>query len=145
MAVFFSYKNDSISRKISKKNNIKKWITHIIEKEFKKHTGDITYYFTDDTEILEINRKYLNHNYYTDIITFGYSTENNISGDIVISVDTVKSNARDFNTTFDNELHRVIIHGILHLIGYDDKEDNQRQLMREKENWALQILYSKWK
>jgi rRNA maturation RNase YbeY len=145
MAISFTYKNDSIARTISNKNKIKNWIKFIIEKEFKKSAGDITYYFTDDPEILEINKKYLNHNFYTDIITFGYCTENNISGDIVISVDTVKSNANEFNVTFENELNRVIIHGILHLIGFDDKDDDQIKRMREKENWALQIFYSKWK
>lgn len=144
MAIFFSYKTPSISNRISNKNNIKKWITYIIEKEFKKSVGDINFYFTDDSEILEINKKYLAHNYYTDIITFNYCTENSISGDIVISVDTVKSNAKDYNVTFENELHRVIVHGILHLLGFDDSTEKQKKEIREKENWALKIFYSKW-
>lgn len=144
MAIFFSYKTASISKRISNKNNIKKWIIYIIEKEFKKSVGDINFYFTDDSEILEINKKYLDHNYYTDIITFNYCTENSISGDIVISVDTVKSNAKDYNVIFENELHRVIIHGILHLLGFDDSTEEQKKEIREKENWALKIFYSKW-
>jgi len=144
MAIFFSYKTPSISNRISNKNNIKKWIIYIIEKEFKKSVGDINFYFTDDTEILEINKKYLAHNYYTDIITFNYCTENSISGDIVISVDTVKTNAKDYNVTFENELHRVIVHGILHLLGFDDSTEEQKKEIREKENWALKIFYSKW-
>lgn len=144
MPIFFTYKSSSISRNISKKRNLKLWIKHIIEKEFKKKEGDISIYFTDDAEILEINKKYLDHNYYTDIITFSYCIENNIAGDIVISVDTVKTNSREYNVTFENELHRVIIHGILHLIGYEDQTDEQKALMREKENWALKIFYSKW-
>lgn len=144
MAIFFSYKTPSISKRISNKNNLKKWITYIIEKEFKKSVGDINFYFTDDSEILEINKKYLAHNYYTDIITFNYCTENSISGDIVISVDTVKSNAKDYNLIFENELHRVIIHGILHLLGFDDSTEEQKKEIREKENWALKIFYSKW-
>ncbi len=144
MAIFFSYKTPSISNRISNKNNIKKWITYIIEKEFKKSVGDINFYFTDDSEILEINKKYLTHNYYTDIITFNYCTENSISGDIVISVDTVKSNAKDYNVTFENELHRVIVHGILHLIGFDDSTEKLKKEISEKENWALKIFYSKW-
>ncbi|MEY1640218.1 rRNA maturation RNase YbeY [Tenuifilum osseticum] len=144
MAIFFSYKTPYISKRISNKNNLKKWITYIIEKEFKKSVGDINFYFTDDSEILEINKKYLAHNYYTDIITFNYCTENSISGDIVISVDTVKSNAKDYNLIFENELHRVIIHGILHLLGFDDSTEEQKKEIREKENWALKIFYSKW-
>jgi len=144
MAIFFSYKTPSISNRISNKNKIKKWIIYIIEKEFKKSVGDINFYFTDDTEILEINKKYLAHNYYTDIITFNYCTENSISGDIVISVDTVKTNAKDYNVTFENELHRVIVHGILHLLGFDDSTEEQKKEIREKESWALKIFYSKW-
>lgn len=144
MAIFFSYKTPSISNRISNKNNIKKWINYIIEKEFKKSVGDINFYFTDDSEILEINKKYLAHNYYTDIITFNYCTESSISGDIVISVETVKSNAKDYNVTFENELHRVIVHGILHLLGFDDSTEKQKKEIREKENWALKIFYSKW-
>jgi len=144
MAIFFSYKTPSISNRISNKNKIKKWIIYIIEKEFKKSVGDINFYFTDDTEILEINKKYLAHNYYTDIITFNYCTENSISGDIVISVDTVKTNAKDYNVTFENELHRVIVNGILHLLGFDDSTEEQKKEIREKENWALKIFYSKW-
>lgn len=144
MAIFFSYKTKAISSKISKKNNIKKWIIHIIEKEFKKSLGNINFYFTDDSEILEINKKYLNHNYFTDIITFSYCTENSISGDIVISVDTVKFNAQYYKVTFENELQRVIIHGVLHLLGFDDTTEQQRIEMSEKENWALQIFHTKW-
>lgn len=144
MAIFFSYKTTAISNRISKKNNIKKWIIHIIEKEFKKSLGNINFYFTDDSEILEINKKYLNHNYFTDIITFSYCTENSISGDIVISVDTVKFNAQYYKVTFENELQRVIIHGVLHLLGFDDTTEQQRIEMSEKENWALQIFYTKW-
>lgn len=144
MAIFFSYKTTAISNRISKKNNIKKWIIHIIEKEFKKSLGNINFYFTDDSEILEINKKYLNHNYFTDIITFNYCTQNSISGDIIISVDTVKFNAQYYKVTFENELQRVIIHGVLHLLGFDDTTEQQRIEMGEKENWALQIFYTKW-
>lgn len=145
MSIFFSYKNSTISNKISKKKNIKRWIIYIIEKEFNKSVEEITFYFTDDSEIIDINKKYLNHNYFTDIITFNYSKEHSISGDIIISIDTVKLNAKDYNVTFENELHRVIIHGILHMIGFDDSTECQKAEMREKENWALNILYSKWK
>lgn len=144
MSIFFSYKNSAISNRISKKNAIKKWIQYIVEKEFKKSLGDIAFYFTDDPEIIEINKKYLDHNYFTDIITFNYCTENSISGDIVISVDTIISNAKDYNVTYENELHRVIIHGILHLLGFDDSTESQKSKMREMENWALKIFYTKW-
>jgi len=145
MAIYFSYKNDSIKRKFAKKNHIKSWINYIIEKKFKKLVGEISIYFTDDDEILEINKKFLKHNYFTDVITFGYCTENTISGDIVISIDTIKSNSLLYGVTFENELHRVIIHGILHLLGLDDNDDAHRKEMKEKENWALNIFYEKWK
>lgn len=140
MPIIFSYKNSSISKEFSNKRKIKNWIKYIIEKEFNKSVGDITFYFTDDTEIIRINKKYLDHNYFTDIITFNYCTESSISGDIVISLDTVKSNAKDYKVTFENELHRVIIHGILHLLGFNDSTESERRRMRYKENWALKIL-----
>jgi len=145
MAVFFSYKNDSLKRKFARKNHIKSWISYMIERKFKKKVGDISIYFTDDDEILQINKKYLKHNYFTDVITFGYCTENTISGDIVISIDTVKSNSLLYGVNFENELHRVIIHGVLHLLGFDDSDEETRCAMREKENWALNIFYEKWK
>lgn len=101
--------------------------------------GDINIIFCSDNFILDINNKYLNHNYFTDIITFDYSSENIISGDLIISTDTVRENSVIYNQTFTDELHRVIIHGILHLIGYDDKNKVDKERMRTAEDRALSL------
>ena len=95
--------------------------------------------FSVPMRILEINRTYLQHNYYTDIITFDYTKGNKISGDLFISVDTVATNAERFKSTYDEELHRVIIHGVLHLCGMKDKEPGEREKMEEAENKALSL------
>ncbi len=105
-----------------------------------KTAGDIAYLFCDDAKILEVNRQYLQHDYYTDIITFDYSTGKVISGDIYISVDTVETNALHYKCDVAKELHRVIIHGILHLCGYDDTKPELQLQMSELENEALQML-----
>lgn len=99
--------------------------------------GDINIIFCSDSYILDINNRYLKHNYYTDVITFDYSDGRFLSGDIIISVDTVKENALLYKSTFENELHRVIIHGILHLMGYKDKSKMEKATMREAEDRAL--------
>ena len=103
-----------------------------------KRTGEITYIFCSDKRILEVNNQYLNHNYYTDIITFDYSKGSIISGDIFISIETVESNAKKFKVSFENELQRIMIHGILHLCGQDDKTPELRMEMTQKENLALE-------
>jgi len=118
------------------KRKIAAWIKLVVQ-NYGKKIGEVAYIFCDDKKILEINKKYLNHDYYTDIITFDYSEKNIISGDIFISVDTVKSNSDEFNTLFINELHRVMIHGILHLCGENDKTPAEQQIMRQKEDKAL--------
>ena len=105
-----------------------------------KTVGDIGYMFVNDENILALNKQYLGHDYYTDIITFDYSEGDTISGDIVISLDTVASNAIQQGTEYDNELHRVIIHGILHLCGINDKGPGERQIMEKAENKALAML-----
>ena len=102
--------------------------------------GDICYIFCSDEKILEVNRQFLQHDYYTDIITFDYTENGKINGDIFISVDTVKSNAEKFNVTFDNELMRVIIHGVLHLTGQNDKTLETEKVMHQKEDIALEEL-----
>lgn len=145
MGVNFTYSNSNIKKKVNNKNSIKRWIKDIIENKFKKKVGDINYLFTNDLQILEINRTYLNHDYLTDIITFSYSAENIISADIVISIDTVSANAQIFKQDFDTELRRVIIHGILHSLGYDDTTVEQKKRMAEMEDWALKIYEEKWK
>ena len=102
--------------------------------------GRISYIFTDDNGILHVNREFLQHDYYTDIITFDYSRRRLISGDIYISLDTVKSNAQLFGTEYDRELYRVIIHGVLHLCGINDKGPGEREIMESHEDAALSRL-----
>lgn len=101
--------------------------------------GEVGYMFVDDEKILEVNRQYLGHDYYTDVITFDYDQGHRINGDIVISLDTVRSNAELFGKDYDEELHRVIIHGILHLCGINDKGPGEREIMEANENEALAL------
>lgn len=134
-----SFQNLSLSFKLKEKTKIKLWIKTIIDKE--KHTlGIINYMFCNDDELLEINIKHLNHNTLTDIITFDYTEDKKISSDIFISVDRVLENAKKFEVTFEEELRRVMIHGVLHLCGYKDKSKPDAELMRKKENWALKLF-----
>ena len=102
--------------------------------------GEIAYIFCSDEKILEVNRQYLQHDYYTDIITFDYCEGKRISGDLFISLDTVRTNAEQFGAEYDTELHRVIIHGILHLCGINDKGPGEREIMEAAENKALDML-----
>ena len=102
--------------------------------------GDVAYIFCDDEKILEVNRQYLQHDYYTDIITFDYTEANRIGGDLFISVDTVRTNAEGLGKDYSDELHRVIIHGILHLCGINDKGPGERQVMEAAEDRALALL-----
>lgn len=104
-----------------------------------KRCGDIAYIFCDDERILEVNRTFLQHDYYTDIITFDYCTGNTISGDLFISLDTVKTNSQLVGDSYEKELYRVIIHGILHLCGINDKGEGEREIMERCENEALAI------
>jgi rRNA maturation RNase YbeY len=105
--------------------------------QYNKRVGEIAYIFCSDEEILRINRQYLQHDYYTDIITFDYSEDDVISGDLFISLETVKSNSEQFKTEYSEELARVMIHGVLHLCGFKDKTPKDEKIMREKENSAL--------
>jgi rRNA maturation RNase YbeY len=120
-------------------SNLEPWIKTVITKE-NKTLGEINYIFCTDEYLLEKNQTFLNHNTYTDIITFDYSEENQISGDIFISIERVKENARKFAVEFETELKRVMIHGVLHLIGYKDKSEDEQKLMREKENFYLEEI-----
>jgi len=122
-----------------KRRETTRWIKRVIE-HFNRQLGNITYIFCSDEEILRINKLYLNHDYYTDIITFDYSEGNKLSGDLFISLETVKTNSEKFKTEFDEELHRVMIHGVLHLCGYDDKAVKEKKIMRIKEDEALGII-----
>ena len=137
MAITFS--NNEIKFLLKDKTKLKKWITQVVEKQ-KKRVGDIGYLFCDDEYILQVNREYLDHDTYTDIITFDYVEGDIISGDILISIDRVGENAKTFGCTFEHELHRVIIHGVLHLLGGKDKTPAEAEAMRKKENQALKIL-----
>jgi rRNA maturation RNase YbeY len=125
------------------KRDCNRWIKEVLNDPRiitdKVKLGDINIIFCSDNFILDINNKYLNHNYFTDIITFDYSSENIISGDLIISTDTVRENSVTYNQTFTDELHRVIIHGILHLIGYDDKNKVDKERMRTAEDRALSL------
>ena len=124
------------TKTIIKYQNLSTWLNHITKEEEKK-TGDITYVFCDDNFLLKKNQKFLNHETLTDIITFDYSDNKIISGDILISIDRVKDNAKIFKVSFFNELKRVMAHGLLHLIGYNDKTEKEITLMRDKENYYL--------
>ena len=104
--------------------------------------GEINYIFCSDPYLLEINKQYLGHDYFTDILTFDYSQKPVVSGDLFISIDTVRENAEYYGATFEEELHRVIVHGLLHLIGYDDHTPEEQKTMREKENYYLDIRKS---
>lgn len=118
---------------------MEQWIAEVAAVH-QRTLGDIAYIFCDDEKILEVNRQFLNHDYYTDIITFDYTTGKRISGDMFISLDTVRTNAEQFGTTYDVELLRVIIHGILHLCGINDKGPGEREIMEAEENKALATL-----
>lgn len=112
------------------------WV-RAVAASYGKRVGDIAYIFCDDAKILEVNRTYLQHDYYTDIITFDYCEDDLISGDLFISLDTVSSNAAQYGKTYDDELRRVIIHGILHLCGINDKGPGERAIMAAAEDKAL--------
>lgn len=118
---------------------VEKWIVDVAARRG-RGVGQIGYLFCDDEKILEVNRQFLDHDYYTDIITFDYSDERIISGDIVISLDTVLSNAGQFGQPYGRELMRVIIHGILHLCGIDDKGPGEREIMERHEDESLAMI-----
>lgn len=122
-----------------KKRAVGNWVKEVAA-TYGKKVGDISYIFCSDEKILEVNRQYLQHDYYTDIITFDYTSGDKISGDLFISLDTVKTNSEAFNTPYNEELHRTIIHGILHLCGINDKGPGEREIMEANENKALAIL-----
>ena len=131
-----SFYSEELSFTLPQKRNRAKWLLSVARSEGKK-AGSIQYVFVSDQKILEINQEYLKHDYFTDIITFPYEEGDILSGDIFISVDTVKSNAVEYNQTFEDELDRVISHGLLHLLGYDDRTEVQQKQMRLKEEDCL--------
>lgn len=131
-----SYQSIDIKLPALRRREVSAWIRSVAA-EHGKRVGDIAYIFCNDEKILEVNREYLNHDYYTDIITFDYCEDDLISGDLFISLDTVRSNAEEQGAEYEEELHRVIIHGILHLCGIDDKGPGEREIMEAAENKAL--------
>lgn len=118
---------------------VRTWVKAVAA-TYGKRVGEISYFFCNDEKILEINREYLQHDYFTDIITFDYCEGNRLSGDLFISLDTVRSNAEMLDTNYNTELHRVIIHGVLHLCGINDKGPGEREIMEAAENKALLLL-----
>ena len=140
-----SYNTDGVKMPAIRRRDTSAWIKQVAA-SYGKKVGSIAYIFCNDEKILEVNRQYLQHDYYTDIITFDYCEDeevmghkNTISGDLFISLDTVRTNAEQQATTYEEELHRVIIHGILHLVGINDKGPGEREIMEAAENTALAI------
>ncbi len=133
-----SYNADGVKMPEIKKRETTAWIKTVAA-SYGRKVGEVGYMFVSDEKILEVNKEYLGHDYYTDIITFDDDEGDIINGDIVISLDTVRSNSEDQHTSYEDELHRVIIHGILHLCGIDDKGPGEREKMEEAENKALSM------
>lgn len=133
-----TYNVEGVKMPKIKKRETTAWI-RAVAKSYGRRVGEVGYMFVNDDKILEVNREYLGHDYYTDVITFDYDEDNVVSGDVVISLDTVASNAHLFNKTYEEELYRVIIHGILHLCGINDKGPGEREQMEAAENKALAL------
>lgn len=131
--------NEDVDLPKIKKRNTVAWIKQVIDEHCKK-VGDVSFIFCSDTYLLDVNKQYLDHDYFTDVITFDYVEGDVVSCDIFISVDRVEENAKSFSTSFSNELNRVIIHGILHLLGYNDKTDTDKLIMTGKEDLYLNLL-----
>lgn len=133
-----TYQTEGIKMPQIKKRETSEWIKKVAA-TYQKRVGEIAYIFCSDDKILEVNRQYLQHDYYTDIITFDYCQGDRIAGDLFISLDTVKTNSEQFNTPYEEELNRTIIHGILHLCGINDKGPGEREIMEAAENKALSL------
>lgn len=133
-----TYNTSGVKMPKIKRRDTTAWIKAVIA-TYNKRLGEVGYMFVNDEKMLEINNEYLQHDYYTDVITFDYNENDVLNGDIVISLDTVRTNAEKFGKTFDDELHRVIIHGILHLCGLHDKAPGEREQMEKAENKALAL------
>ncbi len=125
---------------LDNERTISYWISNVIASEGKKE-GEINYIFCDDEYLLQLNQEHLQHDYYTDIISFDYTIGNEISGDMFISIERVKENAVDFNVAFEDELRRVLVHGVLHYCGYKDKTEEDELVMRSKEDEKLAMFH----
>ena len=136
-----TYNTDGVKMHSIKQRENTAWVKAVAA-SYGKRVGEIAYIFVDDEKILEVNRQYLGHDYYTDIITFDYCEGDVISGDLFISLDTVRTNAEQVGATYEEELHRVIIHGILHLCGINDKGPGEREIMEAAEDKALALRSS---
>ena len=136
-----SYNSENVKMPKIRKRDTSAWIKQVAA-SYGRKIGEVGYMFVDDEKILEVNNEYLGHDYYTDIITFDYDEDDIINGDLVISLDTVRSNAELFGKTYEEELFRVIIHGILHLCGINDKGPGEREIMEAAENKALEMAKS---
>ncbi|MFN3752762.1 rRNA maturation RNase YbeY [Flavobacterium sp.] len=137
--ISFNYESDF---KLDHETLYADWLSKVISSEL-KNEGDINYIFCDDDYLLEINQQYLDHDTLTDIISFDYSIGNELHGDVFISIERVRENAEDFQVTFEDELKRVMVHGILHYCGYKDKSEEDEQLMREKEEEKMKMFHVK--
>ncbi|GMN10029.1 rRNA maturation RNase YbeY [Croceitalea sp. MTPC9] len=137
MKIEFNYEIDF---KLVNESKYTDWINKLIQSQ-DSYLGNLSYIFCDDAYLLDINLQYLNHDTLTDIITFNYSDENTISGDIFISIERVKDNAKIFKVDFKEELLRVMSHGVLHLLGFNDKTESDKQLMRSKENEMMRLFH----
>ncbi len=131
-----TYQAEGVKMPSIRKRENTAWVKAVAQ-SYNKRVGEVAYIFVDDEKILEVNRQYLQHDYYTDIITFDYCEGDVISGDLFISLDTVRSNAGQMGVAYEQELDRVIIHGILHLCGIDDKGPGEREIMEAAEDKAL--------
>ena len=136
-----TYSSENVKMPKIRKRDTSAWIKQVAA-SYGRKVGEVGYMFVDDEKILEVNNEYLGHDYYTDIITFDYDEDDIINGDLVISLDTVKSNAELFGKAYEEELFRVIIHGILHLCGINDKGPGEREIMEAAENKALEMAKS---
>ena len=134
-----TYNSENVKMPALRRRDTSAWIRRVAD-TYGKRIGEVGYLFCDDEKILEVNREFLQHDYYTDIITFDYCEDDVLNGDIVISLDTVRSNAKQLGKPYEEELHRVIIHGILHLCGQNDKGLGEREQMEAAENRALALL-----
>lgn len=133
-----TYNTDGVKMPKIKRKDTTAWIKAVVQ-TYGRKVGEVGYMFVNDEKILEINNEYLGHDYYTDVITFDYDEGDVVNGDIVISLDTVRTNAEMFGKAYEDELYRVIIHGILHLCGLNDKGPGEREIMEKAENKALEM------
>ena len=136
-----TYNTENVGMPDIRRRLTSQWVKQVAQ-SYGRKVGEVAYVFVDDEEILRVNRQYLQHDYYTDIITFDYCEGDTISGDLFISLDTVRSNAAELGVPYGQELRRVIIHGILHLCGINDKGPGEREIMEQHENEALAIVPS---